>query len=68
LYGCDEKMKEYIKKAATKFGDGDKLTKEIARLTTTKEGSKQASDKKEWFDTHIYLLKQILNSGNKEEL
>jgi hypothetical protein len=38
LDGCDEKMKEYIEKAATKFGDGDKLTKEIARLTTTKEG------------------------------
>ena len=44
-------MKKYIDKAATKFGDGDKATKEITRLMTTKEGLHNASDKKEWFDT-----------------
>ena len=68
LEGCDEKMKDYIDKAAEKFGDRDKLSKEIERLMKTKEGLKNAFEKKEWFATRIYLLKKILNRSAKEEL
>jgi hypothetical protein len=69
LEDCDDRMKAYISKVATKYGgDKDELEEELERLMKmSNKGMKE--DLKSWIDTRIFLLQQMLLGSNaKEEL
>jgi FKBP-type peptidyl-prolyl cis-trans isomerase FklB len=68
LDGCDEKMKEYIKKAKTKYGgDRDELEEEVKRLMKVSKGAGMKDDLKGWFETRVFILQQMILSGSTEE-
>jgi hypothetical protein len=68
LDGCDEKMKEYIKKAKTKYGgDRDELEEEVKRLMKVSKGAGMKDDLKGWFETRVFILQQMILNGSTEE-
>ena len=67
LEDCDDKMKTYIAKAKTKFGeDVDVLEEEIGRLKKIIAGGGIKEELKSWFDTRIFLLQQMIPSAKDE--
>lgn len=67
LEDCDDKMKTYIAKAKTKFGeDVDVLEEEIGRLKKIIAGGGIKEELKSWFDTRIFLLQQMVPSAKDE--
>lgn len=56
LEDCDDKMKEYVAKAKTKFGDRDELEEEIARLLKLSTNGGLREDLQDWMQTRLFIL------------
>ena len=59
LEGCDDKMKAYITKAKTKFGDRDELEVEIARLLKISGNGGLKDELQDWMQTRLFILQQM---------
>eukprot|EP00573_Skeletonema_grethae_P000630 CAMPEP_0201685798 /NCGR_PEP_ID=MMETSP0578-20130828/484_1 /ASSEMBLY_ACC=CAM_ASM_000663 /TAXON_ID=267565 /ORGANISM="Skeletonema grethea, Strain CCMP 1804" /LENGTH=234 /DNA_ID=CAMNT_0048169769 /DNA_START=60 /DNA_END=764 /DNA_ORIENTATION=- len=59
LEGCDDKMKAYITKAKSKFGDRDELEEEIARLVKISSKGGLKVELKDWMQTRLFILQQM---------
>jgi FKBP-type peptidyl-prolyl cis-trans isomerase FklB len=59
LESCDDKMKAYITKAKTKFGDRDELEEEIARLVKISGNGGLRDDLRDWMQTRLFILQQM---------
>lgn len=59
LEGCDDKMKTYITKAKSKFGDRDELEEEIARLVKISSNGGLKVELKDWMQTRLFILQQM---------
>ena len=66
--GCNDKEKEYIKKATKKFDDADALDEEINRINKTVMTVKSDA-LLEWAKRRLHILKNLLKAASdKEEL
>lgn len=66
LEGCDDKMKAYISKAKTKFGDRDELEVEIARLLKISGNGGLKDDLQDWMQTRLFILQQMAMWSDSE--
>lgn len=70
LEDCDDRMKTYIEKANKKYGgDADELDEEISRLRKMSSDGSMKPELRDWIDTRVFILQQMLMAANsKEEL
>ncbi|KAL7457266.1 hypothetical protein ACHAWC_011471 [Mediolabrus comicus] len=66
LEGCDDKMKAYITKAKTKFGDRDELEVEIARLLKISGNGGLKDELHDWMQTRLFILQQMAMWSDSE--
>lgn len=67
LEGCDDKMKAYITKAKSKFGDRDELEEEIARLVKISSKGGLKVELKDWMQTRLFILQQMAMWSDVED-
>lgn len=68
LEGCDDRMKAFVEKAKTKFGeDRDALDVEIERLMTMSKNGGMKEELRNWIDIRIFILQQMMVGITTEE-